>query len=56
MLRALRDFNLPKIPVNDLPVFFGLLGDLFPNLNPPRKRDEILETTIEQVTIERGLF
>ena len=39
MLRALRDFNLPKIPVNDNDIFFGLLGDLFPKLDPPRKRD-----------------
>lgn len=31
-MRALRDFNLPKIAFADLDVFFGLLGDLFPKI------------------------
>ena len=36
LLRALRDSNIPKIVKEDEVVFFGLLGDLFPGLNPPR--------------------
>ena len=56
MLRALRDFNLPKIPVSDLPVFRGLLKDLFPNLEPPRKRDIEFEKIIEQTSVDMGLF
>ncbi len=43
LMRALRDFNTPKIVREDEVVFFGLLGDLFPNIDPPRKRDEELE-------------
>lgn len=43
LMRALRDFNIPKIVQEDEVVFFGLLGDLFPGLDPPRKRDENLE-------------
>ncbi len=39
LMRALRDFNLPKIAFNDLEVFHGLLNDLFPNINIARKRD-----------------
>jgi len=35
-MRALRDFNLPKIPLEDLDVFFGLLGDLFPGIKVAR--------------------
>ena len=31
-----RDSNIPKIVKEDEVVFFGLLGDLFPGLNPPR--------------------
>eukprot|EP00903_Cladosiphon_okamuranus_P015249 g14093.t1 len=43
LMRALRDFNIPKIVREDEVVFFGLLGDLFPGQNPPRKVDEELE-------------
>ena len=32
LMRALRDFNLPKIAFADLDIFFGLLGDLFPKI------------------------
>ncbi len=46
LMRALRDFNIPKIVREDEVVFFGLLGDLFPGLDPPRKRDEELETHV----------
>jgi dynein heavy chain len=43
LMRALRDFNIPKIVQEDEVVFFGLLGDLFPGLDPPRKVDESFE-------------
>jgi dynein heavy chain len=39
-MRALRDFNIPKIVTDDMPVFMGLIGDLFPALDVPRKRYE----------------
>lgn len=38
LMRALRDFNIPKIVTDDMPVFMGLIGDLFPALDVPRKR------------------
>ncbi|XP_031327312.1 dynein beta chain, ciliary-like [Photinus pyralis] len=38
LMRALRDFNIPKIVTDDVPVFMGLIGDLFPALDVPRKR------------------
>ena len=43
LMRALRDFNTPKIVREDEVVFFGLLGDLFPGINPPRKINPELE-------------
>jgi dynein heavy chain len=43
LMRALRDFNLPKIVAEDLQIFMDLLGDLFPGINPPRKRDMTFE-------------
>jgi dynein heavy chain len=52
LMRALRDFNLPKIAAEDLEVFMGLLGDLFPGINPPRKRDMDFEHIIEKAADE----
>jgi len=46
-MRALRDFNIPKIVAADNDIFFGLLSDLFPGINPPRKRDMDFEKIIE---------
>lgn len=56
LMRALRDFNMPKIAYTDLYVFFGLLGDLFPNLNPIRKRDMRFEGIIKDVCIKSKLY
>jgi len=43
LLRALRDFNIPKIVAADNEIFFGLLGDLFPKIVVERKRDMVFE-------------
>jgi len=43
LMRALRDFNTPKIVREDEVVFYGLLGDLFPGIDPPRKVNPELE-------------
>lgn len=42
-MRALRDFNTPKIVTDDVPIFMGLIGDLFPALDVPRKRNQEFE-------------
>lgn len=55
LMRALRDFNIPKIAFTDLEVFNGLLGDLFPKLNPIRKRDMEFENVIKEVSREHKL-
>lgn len=54
LMRALRDFNIPKIVREDEVVFFGLLGDLFPGLDPPRKRDEELEGHVREACKKLG--
>ncbi|DBA02158.1 TPA: hypothetical protein N0F65_004793 [Lagenidium giganteum] len=56
LMRALRDFNLPKIVEQDLLVFNGLLGDLFPQLNPPRKVDEAMEKHVHQACEDLTLW
>jgi dynein heavy chain, axonemal len=55
LMRALRDFNLPKIVADDLQVFHGLIGDLFPKCEVLRKRDEKLEGEIRKATLESSL-
>jgi hypothetical protein len=55
LMRALRDFNIPKIVTEDLPVFMGLIFDLFPGLNVPRKRDMEFEKTVRQAVLELKL-
>ena len=56
LMRALRDFNLPKIVAEDLEVFMGLLGDLFPGIDVPRKRDFRFEDLISKATDEYNLW
>ncbi|XP_055096955.1 dynein axonemal heavy chain 17 [Symphalangus syndactylus] len=55
LMRALRDFNIPKIVTDDLPVFMGLIGDLFPALDVPRRRDLNFEKIIKQSIMELKL-
>ncbi|RLN78111.1 hypothetical protein BBJ28_00010518 [Nothophytophthora sp. Chile5] len=56
LMRSLRDFNLPKIVEQDLLVFRGLLSDLFPKLNLPRKVDEAMEKYVHVACEDRGLW
>ena len=55
LMRALRDFNAPKIPKEDKPVFEQLIADLFPSLDLPTKIDETLKETCVQVCAKRGI-
>ena len=55
LMRALRDFNTPKIVAEDLPVFLGLISDLFPNLDVPRKRDLEFEKAVKHAACDLKL-
>jgi dynein heavy chain, axonemal len=55
LFRALRDFNIPKILNQDMVIFMGLLNDLFPGTDPPRKRDLAFEQVIVQEAKASGL-
>ena len=50
-MRALRDFNLPKIVTEDVTIIMGLIGDLFPALNVPRKRDFEFEDNVKKAVV-----
>lgn len=52
LMRALRDFILPKIVTDDIPIFAGLISDLFPALDVPRKRNLQFEQMVKQSTLE----
>ena len=54
-MRALRDFNIPKIVTDDLPVFMGLIGDLFPALDVPRKKDVDFEKKVKEAVLSLKL-
>jgi len=55
LMRALRDFNTPKIPNHDIPIFLRLINDLFMGLTVDAKVDENLKTQIIRVAKEQGL-
>lgn len=50
-MRALRDFNTPKIVTDDAAIFSGLLGDLFPGLEVERERDSEFENAVRKTTL-----
>ncbi|XP_045053259.2 dynein axonemal heavy chain 11 isoform X2 [Desmodus rotundus] len=55
LMRALRDFNMPKIVTEDIPVFLGLVSDLFPALDVPRRRVPHFEQMARQSALELHL-
>lgn len=49
LMRALRDMNMPKLVKPDVPLFFGLLRDLFPNVSCERVVLASLQEAIQVV-------
>ena len=54
LMRALRDMNLPKFVFDDVPLFLGLIGDLFPGMDCPRVRYPEFNDVVENDLREHG--
>lgn len=54
LMRALRDINLPKFIFDDVPLFLGLIRDLFPDLEVPRVHYPDFNEAVEAVLGEHG--
>ncbi|EGF80533.1 hypothetical protein BATDEDRAFT_25191 [Batrachochytrium dendrobatidis JAM81] len=52
LMRALRDMNLPKFVFEDVPLFLGLISDLFPGLDCPRVQYPNFNDAVEEVLKE----
>jgi dynein heavy chain len=55
LMRALRDFNIPKLPIHDIPIFLRLINDLFMGLVVDSKVDDTLKAKVIRVAKEQGL-
>jgi dynein heavy chain, axonemal len=47
VLRGLRDINVPKFLAPDLPLFHGIISDLFPGVAPPQADYEALYSALK---------
>ncbi|XP_018050925.1 PREDICTED: dynein heavy chain 10, axonemal [Atta colombica] len=52
LMRVLRDMNLPKFIYDDVPLFLGLIRDLFPDLDCPRMHYLDFNEAVEAVLKE----
>lgn len=55
LMRALRDFNTPKIPAQDTPIFLRLIADLFMGMDAQLRVNENLKEIVQVVTKEEKL-
>ena len=53
LMRALRDQNSPKFVFEDVPLFLGLIGDLFPSLDCPRvMHRQLKQAVVDDLTVQ----
>eukprot|EP01038_Epipyxis_sp_PR26KG_P005424 gene5424-7514_t len=55
LMRALQDVNVPKFLAHDLPLFSGILSDLFPGIERPAFDYGPLLTSLKESIIEKNL-
>lgn len=56
LMRALRDMNAPKFVFEDVPLFLGLIQDLFPSLDCPREQEPRLVQKVEQILAKKNFM
>lgn len=56
LMRVLRDMNFPKFVFEDVPLFLGLLKDLFPGIECPRIGYPELNETAQKVLQQNGFI
>ncbi|KAJ1617774.1 dynein heavy chain and region D6 of dynein motor-domain-containing protein [Pavlovales sp. CCMP2436] len=54
LMRALRDMNMPKFVFEDVPLFKGLIKDLFPGLDTPRVRYASFNDAVDAALVDSG--
>jgi len=55
VLRAINDVNIAKFLADDLPLFVGITGDLFPGVSVPNPDYGHLTTSLQKYLTTRGL-
>ena len=55
LLKAMRDSNVPKFLAQDLPLFRGIIQDLFPGRNVPLNPHELVKEAVYKELEERSL-
>ena len=55
LMRALRDFNTPKMVSQDIPIFLRLITDLFPGLELDKVVNDALSETCQKICKAKGL-
>ena len=55
LMRSLRDSNMPKFVFEDVPLFTGLINDLFPSLDCPRVAYPALKAACEKYLEDRTM-
>jgi dynein heavy chain len=55
LLKAMRDSNVPKFLHQDLPLFFGIIQDLFPGKNVPLDPHEAVREAVYRELEKRDL-
>lgn len=52
LMRVLRDMNFPKFVFDDVPLFLGLIKDLFPGVECPRIAYPDLVKVVEETLVQ----